>query len=133
MERRGDTLRVTTDREIESSSRGAVCAARMFNLSTTGCALRAVAAGLEVGDPLRINSPGVTSISGTVIWTREGCAGVAFAEPLHGAVVMYLGFEAEAGVTIEDLRNDQVDGALPSPGQAERKSPPFDRRAAFGI
>lgn len=131
MERRRDAVRVSTDREVESSSRGAVCAARMSNLSTTGCALRA--AGLAVGDPLRINIPGVTSVAGSVIWVSDGCAGVAFAEPLHGAVVMYLGFEAEAGVTIEDLRNDQLDGALPSPGQAERKSPPFDPHAAFGI
>ena len=39
----------------------------------------------------------------------------------------------EDRVTIEDLRNDQLDGALPSPGQAERKSAPFDPHAVFGI
>jgi hypothetical protein len=132
MERRRDALRVQTDREVESSSRGHACAARLFNLSTTGCALREPANALQVGDPVRINIPGLTSISGTVIWTRDGCAGVAFAEPVHGALVMYVGFESEAGVTIEDLRNDQLDGALPSPGHEERKSDWPGPKAAFG-
>jgi hypothetical protein len=124
MERRRDSVRVTTDREVESSSHGNSSAARMLNLSTTGCALRGPVPFLKPKDPVRINIPGVTSVTGTVIWTEDDSIGVSFTEPLHGAVVMYFGFEKEAGVTLEDLRNDQVDGALPSPGHHERKSPP---------
>jgi hypothetical protein len=73
----------------------------------------------------------VTSVTGTVIWTENDSVGVEFATPMHGAVVMYLGFQADAGVTMEDLRNDQVDGALPSPSQEERKSD-WRTRTALG-
>ena len=120
-DRRQDALRVIVSREVESSSSGISCPARMVNLSTSGCALRFPVPSFGKHDAVRIDIPGVTSVAGKVVWAKDDRVGIAFAEPLHGAVVMYFGFEDEAGVTLEDLRNDQLDGAMPSPGSAERR------------
>ena len=106
--------RIVTDEAVRGHRAGRAFDARMYNLSTTGCAVECPAELLARGDRVVIAVEDLLSVEGAVAWELDGRAGVRFDDPLHADVVMYLGFRKEVGLTAEDVASDA--GRFAKPG-----------------
>ena len=117
MEKR-TAIRFSTELAAECRSCNRSWSSRLCNISSTGCMIVCPEPGLPDGALLRVRLKGLTAIDGAVVWQHRGHAGIRFIEPLHLAVMEYLGF-------------NQVDGN--GEGEREAEIRPSPRQAASGL
>jgi hypothetical protein len=91
MEKR-EAFRFAAELAAECRSCGRSWITRLSNISSTGCMVECAEAGLPDGALVRVRLKGLTAIDGTIVWQHRGHAGIRFLEPLHVAVMEYLGF-----------------------------------------
>lgn len=77
---------------------GLVYAAKVLDISEEGCMVRTLAGSDLVRDRLHdIKMIGMDALTGYVIWSEDGKAGIAFSEPLHTATVQNLVMKSHYG------------------------------------
>ena len=117
MEKRA-ALRFSTELAADCRSCNRSWTSRLCNISATGCMIVCPEPGLPDGALVRVRLKGLTAIDGAVVWQHRGHAGIRFLEPLHLAVMEYLGFHQPEESPGEDRA-------------AEIRAAP--RRAAIGL
>lgn len=100
---------------------------RLCNISSTGCMIVSPEPGLPDGALLRVRLKGLTAIDGVIIWQHRGHAGVRFLEPLHMAVMGYLGCH-QPDASVEGDRQAEIRPILRRAGGLDaalvKRSPP---------
>jgi hypothetical protein len=91
MEKR-EAFRFAAELAAECRSCNRSWTTRLSNISSTGCMVECAEAGLPDGALVRVRLKGLTAIDGSIVWQHRGHAGIRFLEPLHVAVMEYLGF-----------------------------------------
>lgn len=79
----------------------------MYNMSTTGCAVESQGDDIRLGDNVRLTIEDLPPFDGKAVWARGYFAGIAFDNPVHADIVMYLGFKEIMDFSEADLRADQ--------------------------
>ncbi|WP_162935624.1 PilZ domain-containing protein [Tsuneonella amylolytica] len=103
-------------------SNGGVCSVAICNISEGGCLVEGEDLTLRHGARTRIRIEGICMIEGTVAWAGEGRGGIAFDEPLHGAVVLHIALSTSARPGADDPPRDRFGRILPPPAYPPRFS-----------
>lgn len=85
-------VRFPTDLEADCRMAGEAWAARLRNISTTGCMMATPDGGLPSGWMMRLRISGLPAIDAEIIWRHRGHAGLRFLLPLHPEAMEHLGF-----------------------------------------
>jgi len=113
MSRRADQ-RLDSDRHVECRVDGKVFQAVLYNVSTTGCMIEMPFNQVREGDRAYIKAEGGIRMAGLIIWQDEHNAGLRFDEPLHEAVVRFLGYDpVQAAMTMPTDRFGRILPKLP--------------------
>lgn len=117
-------LRFPTDLEANCRAPDRAWAARLRNISTSGCML-ALPEGALADEPLRLRIKGLAAIDAEVVWQHRSHAGMRFRVPLHPAAMEHLGFVLPEGAWEHACRS-----AGPAIAPARRATVTPSRRAA---
>ncbi|RVQ69619.1 PilZ domain-containing protein [Croceicoccus ponticola] len=90
---RRDNERLDSDRLVDCRMDGRSFKAVLYNVSVTGCMIEMEFNQVGEGDRLFLKAEGNIRLSGLVVWQNERNAGVRFDDPLHEAVVRFLGYD----------------------------------------
>ncbi|WP_156500567.1 PilZ domain-containing protein [Croceicoccus bisphenolivorans] len=85
--------RLDSDRQVDCRADGKTFHGVLYNVSVTGCMLEIPMNRISQGERVHLKTDGDIRISGMVIWQNECNAGVRFDQPLHEAVVRFLGYD----------------------------------------
>jgi hypothetical protein len=98
-----------------SDTAGMSCVAKVTDISEEGCMIRFFADRDLARDLLHtIKVTGLEALSGYVIWSAEGKAGLAFATPLHPATVQSLVMKSHYARISRDMAAGATPDRLPS-------------------
>ena len=86
-ERRGSSREKLTF-EALCQARGYTCAVQLSEISNSGCRAQLGLRRTGVGERIVLALNDYVSLPATVKWARFGQAGLAFANPLHGAILV---------------------------------------------
>lgn len=109
MSRRGHE-RYNSDRQVECRVDGRTFTAVLYNVSVSGCMIEMPLNRILEGDRVHLKD-GNIRMSGLVVWQDERNAGLRFDQPLHEAVVRFLGYDPAKGDPI--VPTDRFGRALP--------------------
>lgn len=110
MSRRGNE-RLDSDRQVECRVDGRNFIAVLYNVSVSGCMIEMPMNRVREGDRVHIKADGNIRMSGMVVWQDERNAGLRFDQPLHEAVVRFLGYDPARGDAV--LPSDRFGRPLP--------------------
>lgn len=110
--------RAVVDLALEAVVGNRTCQVAMFDLSVEGCKMETSDRQVAAGEDVAFTLPGGHPVTGRVVWTQDGYAGVFFDQPLHEALVAHLKFKPAA--ERQELR-DRFGRALPT---GNRNAPP---------
>ena len=74
---------------------GRACPVRLREISRLGCRAEFSAGPAPLGERVLLHLDNCVSLLATVQWSRTGQAGLAFANPLHGAILMEFAKKAQ--------------------------------------
>ncbi len=109
--------RVSSERQVECRADGRTFTSLLYNVSISGCLLEIPLNWLVEGDRVHIKD-GNIRMSGLVVWQSERNAGLRFDQPLHEAVVRFLGYDPAKGEPI--LPTDRFGRVLPRLPRTDR-------------
>lgn len=107
--------RLDSDRQVQCRVEGRSFLAALYNVSITGCMIEIPMNRVSPGDRVYIKAEGNIRMAGLVIWQDERNAGVRFDQPLHEAVVRFLGYDPAKGEPA--LPTDRFGRPLPGPSR----------------
>jgi hypothetical protein len=87
-----EAYRFPTDLEADCRMAGESWAARLRNISTTGCMMATPETGLPSGWMMRLRIRTLPAIDAEIIWRHRGHAGLRFLTPLQTTALEHLGF-----------------------------------------
>ena len=87
-----EAYRFPTDLEADCRMAGESWAARLRNISTTGCMMATPESGLPSGWMMRVRIRSLPVIDAEIIWRHRGYAGLRFLMPLQPTALEHLGF-----------------------------------------
>ena len=87
-----EAFRFPTDLEADCRMAGESWAARLRNISTTGCMMATPETGLPSGWMMRLRIRTLPAIDAEIIWRHRGHAGLRFLTPLQVTALEHLGF-----------------------------------------
>jgi hypothetical protein len=87
-----EAFRFPTDLEADCRMAGESWAARLRNISTTGCMMAIPETGLPSGWMMRLRIRTLPAIDAEIIWRHRGHAGLRFLTPLAASALEHLGF-----------------------------------------
>ena len=119
-------LRFPTDLEAACRTLDKAWAARLCNISTSGCMITLPEGDLPEEAMLRLRIKGLAAIDAEIVWQHRNHAGVRFRVPLHPAAMEHLGFVLPEGAWESAYRSAQDGGLHPT----RRAAPTPARRAA---
>ncbi|AKM10683.1 PilZ domain-containing protein [Croceicoccus naphthovorans] len=119
---RRTNARLDSDRQVECRVDGRAFHAVLYNVSVTGCMIEMPLNRVSMDDRVHMKAEGNIRISGIVIWQNERNAGVRFDQPLHEAVVRFLGYDPVQNAGL--FPTDRFGRPLPKLRKSER---PFAR------
>jgi hypothetical protein len=85
-------FRFPTDLEADCRMAGESWAARLRNISTTGCMMATPETGLPSGWMMRLRVQSLPAIDAEIIWRHRGHAGLRFLRPLEPTALEHLGY-----------------------------------------
>lgn len=85
-------FRFPTDLAADCRMAGEAWAAKLHNISTTGCMMATPEDGLPSGWMLRLRIKTLPAIDAEIIWQHRGHAGLRFLTPLQPTALEHLGF-----------------------------------------
>jgi hypothetical protein len=88
-----EAFRFPTDLEADCRMAGESWAARLRNISTTGCMMATPDTGLPSGWMMRLRIRTLPAIDAEIIWRHRGHAGLRFLTPLQTTALQHLGFQ----------------------------------------
>ncbi len=109
--------RVSSERQVECRADGRNFTSILYNVSISGCLLEIPLNRLVEGDRVHIKD-GNIRMSGIVVWQDERNAGLRFDQPLHEAVVRFLGYDPAKGDPV--LPTDRFGRVLPRLPRSDR-------------
>ena len=109
--------RVSSERQVECRVDGRNFTSILYNVSISGCLLEIPLNRLVEGDRVHIKD-GNIRMSGVVVWQSERNAGLRFDQPLHEAVVRFMGYDPAKGDPI--LPTDRFGRVLPRLPRTDR-------------
>ena len=112
------TERAVVDLVLEAVIGNRACQVAMFDLSVEGCKVETADGEITAGEDIAFTLPGEHPVTGRLVWTQDGYAGVFFDQPLHEALVAHLKFKPAP--ELRELR-DRFGRTLPT---GQRKAPP---------
>ena len=95
---------------IRIDKSNAASTAVLYNVSLSGCLIEMPLNRIIKGDRVHLKD-GSIRMSGLVVWHDERNAGLRFDQPLHEAVVRFLGYDPAKGEPI--VPTDRFGRALP--------------------
>jgi len=96
-------FRFPTDLEADVRMAGRSWAARLLNISTTGCMMACPEDGLPEGWLMRLWVGDLPVIDAEVIWRHRGHAGLRFLMPLQSTALEHLGYRLpESGASARE-------------------------------
>ncbi|GGD40644.1 PilZ domain-containing protein [Croceicoccus pelagius] len=108
---RRNNERLDSDRQVECRADGQPFHAVLYNVSVTGCMIEMPYNRVSEGDRLFIKAEGNIRLAGRVVWQDERNAGIKFDQPLHEAVVRFLGYDPVKGAMM--MPTDRFGRPLP--------------------
>ena len=87
------------------------CRAIMHDLSHAGCRLELPDGNIELGGTALIDLPGVSQVTGRVVWIRGNQAGIQFHRRLAGAAAVALGLEEPEPEPVEAESSEPAEDA----------------------
>jgi hypothetical protein len=87
-----EAFRFPTDLEADCRMAGESWAARLRNISTTGCMMATPESGLPSGWMMRLRVRTLPAIDAEIVWRHRGHAGLRFLAPLEVTALEHLGF-----------------------------------------
>ncbi|GGD74457.1 PilZ domain-containing protein [Croceicoccus mobilis] len=108
---RRDHERLASDRQIECRVDGRTFQAVLYNVSLSGCMIEIPLNRVSQGDRLFLKTDGQIRMAGMVVWQEERNAGVRFDQPLHEAVVRFLGYDPAKSTSL--MPTDRFGRPLP--------------------
>lgn len=106
--------RVVTDHHVTCHASGRHFPVLMYDLLAGGCMFESSGMTLAKGDPVAMAFAGIPEVLGSVVWAAGKCVGVKFCNELHGAIVEYYGFHADAEAFDNILPKDRFGRLLPT-------------------
>ena len=107
-------LRFPTDLEAACRTLDKSWAARLCNISTSGCMITLPEGELAGEAMLRLRIKGLAAIDAEIVWQHRNHAGVRFRVPLHPAAMEHLGFVLPEGAWQSAYRSAQDGGLHPT-------------------
>lgn len=123
-------LRFPTDLQADCRTPDQAWAARLRNISTSGCMMTLPEGELAGDAPLRLRIKGLAAIDAEIVWQHRNHAGVRFRVALHPAAMEHLGFVLPEGAWESAYRTAQP-AELPASRRA--LATPSRRAAASGL
>ena len=107
---------------VTCRSPGGQSAARLRDIAAIGCSVSTDEAILVQGHRVRLQIAQLSAIEGEVIWHDGLDAGIAFAEPLHAAVVEFIALRLDTPSAPDSamIHRDRFGRALPALGDPGR-------------
>jgi len=109
--KRRECERLDSDRSVDCRMDGKHFRAVLYNVSVTGCMIEMDYNHVGQGDRLYLRADGNIRMGGLVVWQNGKNAGVRFDDPLHEAVVRFLGYDPVKGAMM--LPTDRFGRPLP--------------------
>ncbi|WP_230293685.1 PilZ domain-containing protein [Croceicoccus sp. Ery5] len=109
--------RLNSDRPVECRIDGRHFMAVLYNVSISGCMIEVPLNRVIDGDRVHLKD-GNIRMSGVVVWHDERNAGLRFDQPLHEAVVRFLGYDPAKGEPL--MPTDRFGRALPRLPRSDR-------------
>lgn len=108
---------------VTCSSAGAKSPAELRDIAALGCSLRTEEPILVAGNRVRMQIAQLSTMEGEVIWHDGLDAGIAFATPLHQAVVEFIALRLECDLEAEGdmVHRDGFGRPLPALGDPDRR------------
>lgn len=110
--------RLESDRQAECRVEGKTFRVALYNVSVSGCMIEMPMNRIAQGERVHLTTEGRIRMSAVVVW-QEGCnAGLRFDQPLHEAVVRFLGYDPTSATPA--LPTDRFGRPLPKLRENER-------------
>lgn len=111
MMNRRENQRLDSDRMAECRTEGRTFKAVLYNVSTTGCMIEMSFCQVSESDRIYLKVEGNIRVGGVIVWLDGKNAGIRFDEPLHEAVVRFLGYDPASRILM--LPTDRFGRPLP--------------------
>lgn len=110
--------RMDSDRQVECRVDGKTFRAALYNVSVSGCMIEMPMNRIMQGERVHLTTDGRIRMSAVVMWQESCNAGLRFDQPLHEAVVRFLGYDPASATPT--LPTDRFGRPLPKLRENER-------------